>query len=73
MSRPDILDSPSNHLMFGYAHLAVSVGSKEKVIALTEQIRKDGYVVYSEPRTTGDGYFESVIKDPDGNLIEITT
>lgn len=72
MSKPDISDSPSNHLMLGYAHLAVSVGSKEKVIALTEQIRNDGYIVYSEPRTTGDGYFESVIKDPDGNLIEIT-
>jgi lactoylglutathione lyase len=52
--------------------LAISVGSKEKVIALTEEIRQDGYVVYREPRTTSDGYFESVIEDPDGNLIEIT-
>ncbi|MFO5517270.1 glyoxalase/bleomycin resistance/extradiol dioxygenase family protein, partial [Klebsiella pneumoniae] len=23
------------------------------------------------PRTTGDGYYEAVIADPDGNLIEI--
>jgi len=24
------------------------------------------------PRHTGDGYFESVVLDPDGNRIEIT-
>ncbi|RBZ54994.1 glyoxalase/bleomycin resistance/extradiol dioxygenase family protein, partial [Klebsiella pneumoniae] len=25
----------------------------------------------SPPRTPGDGYYEAVIADPDGNLIEI--
>ncbi|MEC0304530.1 glyoxalase/bleomycin resistance/extradiol dioxygenase family protein, partial [Terribacillus saccharophilus] len=24
------------------------------------------------PRTTGDGYYESVIEDPEGNIVEIT-
>ena len=28
------------------------------------------YIIASEPRTSGDGYFESVILDPDGNRIE---
>jgi lactoylglutathione lyase len=56
----------------GIAHFAVSVGSQQDVISLTEQIRRDGFSVVGEPRTTGDGYFESVIRDPDGNLIEIT-
>jgi lactoylglutathione lyase len=28
-------------------------------------------ILVSPPRTTGDGYYEAVIKDPDGNLIEI--
>lgn len=56
----------------GLAHFAVSVGSRSKVIALTEMLRTDGYKILSEPRTTGDGYFESVIGDPDGNKVEIT-
>lgn len=53
------------------AHLAFSVGSTTKVDQLTEQLRQAGYRVASEPRTTGDGFYESVILDPDGNRIEI--
>jgi len=56
----------------GLAHFSISVGSKEEVLALTEKLRLDGYMIKGEPRTTGDGYFESVILDPDGNKIEIT-
>jgi lactoylglutathione lyase len=56
----------------GLIHFAISVGSKEKVDALTEQLRKDGYAIVGEPRTTGDGYYESVVLDPEGNRIEIT-
>lgn len=56
----------------GYAHLAFSVGSKETVDSLTEKLYQDGYEVISGPRTTGDGYYESCILDPDGNRVEIT-
>jgi len=56
----------------GLAHLAVSLGSIEKVDELTEKLRSDGFEVVGNPRTTGDGYYESVIKDPEGNLIELT-
>lgn len=56
----------------GFIHLAFSLGSKEKVLELTETLRKDGYEVNSEPRTTGDGYFESAIMDLEGNKIELT-
>lgn len=56
----------------GYAHIAFSVGSKEKVDELTEIIRNEGYEIVSDPRTTGDGYYESCIKDLEGNLVEIT-
>lgn len=56
----------------GLAHFAVSAGSKEAVNELTEKIRSAGYVVESEPRTTGDGYYESVVLDPEHNRIEIT-
>lgn len=56
----------------GYAHLAFATGSPAAVRALTERLRAADYFVLSEPRTTGDGYFESVVADPDGNLVEIT-
>lgn len=74
MSLPSInIDSNNVTLNFmGLAHFSMSVGSKEAVISLTETLRKDGYTIQGEPRTTGDGYFESVILDSDGNKVEIT-
>ena len=57
----------------GFIHFALSVGSAEEVNLLTEQLREDGYKVIGEPRTTGDGYYESVVLDPENNRIEITT
>jgi lactoylglutathione lyase len=71
MHRTDITTRP-NHEFLGIAHLAFSAGSKEKVNELTEMLRNDGYRILSEPRTTGDGYYESVIRDTEGNEIEIT-
>lgn len=57
---------------FGYSHLAISVGTMFRVIKLTKLLEADGYKIIEEPRETGDGYFESVVLDPDGNRIEIT-
>ena len=57
----------------GIAHFAINVGSKVKVNQITELIRNDGFKVIGEPRITGDGYYESVILDPDGNRVEILT
>jgi lactoylglutathione lyase len=71
MSVPKLADA-SEIPQIGWAHIAFRVGSREKVNALTEFIRQAGYTVASEPRTTGDGYYESVVQDPDGNLVEIT-
>ena len=56
----------------GFIHIAFSLGSKEKVLELTETLKKDGYSVVSGPRITGDGYFESCIIDMEGNQIELT-
>lgn len=73
MHRPDISEFiDKSDFKLGLAHFAISVGSKEKVNSLTEKIRANGYKIIGEPRTTGDGYYESVISDPEGNLIEIT-
>ena len=56
----------------GLVHFAVSVGSEERVRHFTDELRAAGVRVLGEPRRTGDGYFESVVLDPDGNRIEIT-
>jgi len=55
----------------GYIHVAFSVGSKDKVDELTKLLENDGYKVISKPRTTGDGYYESCVLDPEGNQVEI--
>ena len=72
MTREQLSPRPERVLNEGYIHLAFSVGSKEAVDALTRRLQDDGYPCLSEPRTTGDGYYESVVADPDGNPIEIT-
>jgi lactoylglutathione lyase len=72
MTKPEIIDADKPLNRTGYAHIAFSVGSKERVDELTERLRTDGYEVVSGPRTTGDGYYESCIVAVEGNQIEIT-
>ncbi|HXV30623.1 MAG TPA: VOC family protein [Sinorhizobium sp.] len=55
----------------GYAHVALSLGSGKAVDDMAARAERRGLLV-SEPRWTGDGFYEAVIRDPDGNLIEIT-
>lgn len=74
MQRPDIqsLDRQPGQEFLGYAHLAMNVGSAIAVDELTHRLVTDGYQRLDGPRWTGDGYYESVILDPEGNRIEIT-
>ena len=72
MTKPGMIDQDKPLNRTGYAHIAFSVGSKERVDELTEELRKAGYAVVSGPRTTGDGYYESCIVAIEGNQIEIT-
>jgi lactoylglutathione lyase len=55
----------------GLIHFAFSAGSPAAVDQLSEKLKADGFAVIGEPRWTGDGYYESVILDPDGNRVEI--
>lgn len=74
MHKPDIIDAHDElHIEFtGLVHYAFSLGSSDAVDMLTEQLRNDGYEVVREPRTTGDGYYESIVLDPEGNKVELT-
>ncbi len=73
MHKPRLQKISSPHeAMIGYAHFALSLGSAQQVDDLTDRLRVDGYSILGEPRTTGDGYYESVIQDPEGNWIELT-
>ena len=73
MTKPGVASAAFDHgeEYTGYIHLALAVGAKESVDELTKRLREDGYGIISEPRTTGDGYYESCVKDPEGNRIEI--
>jgi lactoylglutathione lyase len=73
MEMPSIPASKNDPLKqhVGLIHFAINVGSREKVEQLTEIIRKDGYKVIGEPRFTGDGNYESIVLDPDGNRVEL--
>ena len=49
------------------AHVAFALGSRERVDELAEELG-----AIEGPRTTGDGYYEAVVLDPDGNRVELT-
>ena len=72
MNKPGLKDTGRCGDHYGYIHIAFSLGSREKVDELTARFKADGYEVVSGPRVTGDGYYESCIVGPEGNLIELT-
>lgn len=72
MSRPECAKTSRGGCEAGFAHIALSVGSRDAVELLTRRLEADGITIAGQPRVTGDGYYESTILDPEGNLIEIT-
>ncbi len=70
MSRTDIQNTPIEENRLGLTHFAFAFDSQEAVLR-----RQNGYVQRDipsqEPGTSGDGYFESVVLDPDGNRIRM--
>ena len=56
----------------GLAHFSISVGSRENVDNMATRFKAAGITILSNPRTTGDGYYECAIADPEGNYVEIT-
>lgn len=72
MHKTQMEDAKKSFVRTGFIHLAFSLGSKEKVDQLTQQLKQDGYEILSGPRTTGDGYYESCVVAIEENLIELT-
>jgi lactoylglutathione lyase len=72
MSRPDVAPAVATAPTAGYAHVSLSVGSRAAVDAMVGTLEAHGVVVDSRSRQTGDGYYEAVVLDPEGNRIELT-
>lgn len=71
MTRPNMHKRKKGRMDAGYTHIALAVGTRGEVDALTARLAQDGFELVSGPRVTGDGYYESVVLDAEGNLLEI--
>jgi lactoylglutathione lyase len=71
MARTDVLSrGPAEAL--GFAHVAIAIGDEAAVDALAARFEADGVPLLDGPRRTGDGYYECVVLDPEGNRVEVT-
>ncbi|MDR3435745.1 VOC family protein [Telmatospirillum sp.] len=70
MSGPWVEDGQASEQV-GWTHVAISLGSAEAVDTLAARCQAAGLLM-SGARTTGDGFYEAVIRTPDGIAIELT-
>jgi lactoylglutathione lyase len=71
MYRPGLC-LPPTQTAAGYAHVALALGSRDAVDVAVMALRRQGVPIESEPRVTGDGYYEAVILDPERNRVELS-
>ena len=70
MTRIDVTErAPGEKL--GLAHVAIALDGEAAVDALAAALRTAGVPIDDGPRRTGDGYYECVTRDPEGNRVEI--
>lgn len=55
----------------GYSHLSLDVGSRTEVNRLTDYFLTQGVPLEKCKVQYDDGYYESSVFDPDGNIIEL--
>lgn len=72
MTSPHIVEPSKRNFMKGMAHFDITVGDEQEVDRIVALLRKDGFRIFSEPRKTGDGYYEAGILDPEGNLVDLS-
>lgn len=70
MRRADVTARGADDTL-GLAHVALTVGDAATVDALAARLSAEGYPILDGPRRTGDGYYECVVRDPEGNRVEI--
>ncbi|WP_103062591.1 VOC family protein [Actinomyces qiguomingii] len=70
MSRPDVVTHPDTE-MCGWAHISFALPDRAGVDDLAARARAAGVSVIDGPRQTGDGYYEAVLLDPEGNRVEV--
>ena len=70
MRRADV-EARMTDEQLGLAHVALTVGDEAAVDALASRLKRDGHAVLDGPRRTGDGYYECVVRDPEGNRVEL--
>ena len=71
MVRTDVVARGTGESL-GFAHVAIAVGDEAAVDALAARCRAEGVTLVDGPRRTGDGYYECVVLDPEGNRVEVT-
>ncbi len=70
MARPDVADGVGGDRM-GWAHVSFSLADRRSVDEMAARMREAGVRVVDGPRTTGDGYYEAALLDPEGNRVEV--
>lgn len=70
MTRPGH-DVAPDAMRRGFIHVAFSMGSRDAVDALVRRFEQAGVPLVDGPRVTGDGYYEAVVHDPEGNAVEV--
>jgi lactoylglutathione lyase len=71
MHRADVTARVTDEQL-GLAHVAIQVGDEGAVDRLAQLFIADGHAPIDGPRRTGDGYYECVVRDPEGNRVEVT-
>jgi len=71
MHRQSMIDPKKAKYRSGYHHIALNVGNKKAVDDLTRLMEDDGIYIVAAPRKTGDGYYASIVADPEDNEIEL--
>lgn len=72
MHRTDICIEPEKRgFEKGWAHLSICVGEREDVDSMVERLHSDGHRIIGPTRLTGDGYYEAVVEDVEGNVVEL--
>lgn len=67
-----LLQANADQTLPAQGSFAVGAGRAADVDRLTEQLAAKGCTILAEPRLSMDGYYESVVTDPEGNPVIIT-